>query len=59
MELKAVLALIIVGGCAWAIIRFILWRDDEYLSIEEQIQETMDETSIPSETLWSMFDRLN
>lgn len=59
MELKAVLALIIVGGCAWAIIRFILWRDDEYLSTEEQIQEMMDETSIPSETLWSMFDRLN
>lgn len=59
MELKAVLALIIVGGCAWAIIRFILWRDNEYLSTEEQIQEMMDETSIPSETLWSMFDRLN
>lgn len=59
MELKAVLALIIVGGCAWAIIRFILWRDDKYLSTEEQIQEMMDETSIPSETLWSMFDRLN
>lgn len=59
MELKAVLALIIVGGCAWAIIRFILWRNDEYLSTEEQIQEMMDETSIPSETLWSMFDRLN
>lgn len=59
MELKAVLALIVVSGCAWAIIRFILWRDDEYLSTEEQIQEMMDETSIPSETLWSMFDRLN
>lgn len=59
MELKAVLALIVIGGCAWAIIRFILWRDDEYLSTEEQIQEMMDETSIPSETLWSMFDRLN
>lgn len=59
MELKAVLALIVVSGCAWAIIRFILWRDDKYLSTEEQIQEMMDETSIPSETLWSMFDRLN
>lgn len=59
MELKAVLALIVVNGCAWAIIRFILWRDDKYLSTEEQIQEMMDETSIPSETLWSMFDRLN
>lgn len=59
MELKAVLALIVVSGCAWAIIRFILWRDDKYLSTEEQIQEMMDETSIPSEMLWSMFDRLN
>lgn len=59
MELKAVLALIVVSGCAWAIIRFILWRDDKYLSTEEQIQEMMDETSIPSETLWSMFDKLN
>ena len=59
MELKVVLALIVVGGCAWAIIHFILWRDDKYLSTEEQIQEMMDETSIPSETLWSMFDRLN
>lgn len=54
-----VLALIAVGGCAWAIIRFVLWREDEYLSTEEQIQEMMDETSIPSETLWSMFDKLN
>lgn len=54
-----VLALIVVGGCAWAIIRFVLWREDEYLSTEEQIQEMMDETSIPSETLWSMFDKLN
>lgn len=59
MELKAVLTLTVVGGCAWAIIRFVLWREDEYLSTEEQIQEMMDETSIPSETLWSMFDRLS
>lgn len=56
---NVILALIAVGGCAWAIIRFILWRNDEYLSTEEQIQEMMDETSISSETLWSMFDRLN
>lgn len=54
-----VLALIAVGVCAWATIRFVLWREDEYLSTEEQIQEMMDETSIPSETLWSMFDKLN
>lgn len=54
-----VLTLIAVGGCAWAIIRFALWRNDEYLSTEEQIQEMMDETSIDSETLWSLFDRLS
>lgn len=59
MELKAVLALIVVGGCAWAIIRFILWRNDEYLSTEEQIQEMMNETSIDSNALWSLFDRLS
>ena len=56
---NVVLALIAVGVCAWAIIRFVLWRNDEYLSTEEQIQEMMDETSIPSETLWSLFDRLS
>lgn len=56
---NVVLALIAVGGCAWAIIRFVLWREDKYLSTEEQIQEMMDETSIPNETLWSMFERLS
>lgn len=56
---NVVLALIAVSVYAWAIIHFILWQDDEYLSTEEQIQEMMDETSIPSETLWSMFDKLN
>lgn len=56
---NVVLALIVVGRCAWAIIRFILWRNDEYLSTEEQIQEMMDETSIDSNTLWSMFNKLN
>lgn len=54
-----VLALIAVGVCAWAIIRLVLWRNDEYLSTEEQIREMMDETSIPSETLWSLFDKLS
>lgn len=54
-----VLALIAVGGCAWAIIRFVLWRNEKYLSTEEQIHEMMDETSIPTEMLWSLFDRLN
>lgn len=54
-----VLALIVVGGCAWAIIRFVLWRNEEYLSTEEQIQEMMDKTSIDSDTLWSLFDRLS
>lgn len=57
--MTAVLALIAVGGCAWAIIRSIFWRNDEYLSTEKQIQEMMDETSIDSETLWSLFDRLS
>lgn len=56
---NVVLALIAVGGCAWAIIRFVLWRNEKYLSTEEQIHEMMDETSIPTETLWSLFDRLN
>ena len=54
-----VLALIAVGGCALAIIRLVLWRNEEYLSSEEQIQEMMDTTSIPPETLWSLFDRLS
>lgn len=54
-----VLALIAVGGCAWAIIRFVLWRNEKYLSTEEQIREMMDETSIPTEMLWSLFDRLS
>lgn len=56
---NVVLALIAVGGCAWAIIRFVLWRNDEYLSTEKQIQEMMDETSIDSDILWSMFERLS
>lgn len=56
---NVVLTLIAVGGCAWAIIRLALWRNDEYLSTEEQIREIMDETSIPTETLWSLFDRLS
>ena len=59
MDLKVVLALTVVGGYAWAIIHFTLWREDEYLSTEEQIQEMMDETSIDSNTLWSMFERLS
>lgn len=54
-----VLTLIAVGGCVWAIIRLVLWRNDEYLSTEEQIQEMMDETSIDSDALWSLFDRLS
>ena len=56
---NVVLALIAVGGCAWAIIRFTLWRNEEYLSTEEQIHEMIDKTSIDSETLWSLFDRLS
>lgn len=56
---NVVLSLIAVGGCAWAIIRSILWQNEEYLSTEEQIHEMMDETSIPTETLWSMYTKLN
>lgn len=56
---NVILALIAVGGCAWVIVRLVLWRDEKYLSTEEQIREMMDETSIDSETLWSLFDRLN
>lgn len=57
--MATVLALIAAGGCAWAIARFIFWRDEKYLSTEEQIRKMMDETSIDSETLWSLFDRLS
>ena len=56
---NVVLALIAISVCVWAIIRFVLWRNEEYLSTEEQIREMMDETSIPAETLWSLFDRLS
>lgn len=58
MELKAVLALIVVSGCAWAIIRFILWRDDKYLPTEEQVYAMATETSIDKDTLWSMYNKL-
>ena len=34
------------------------WRDDEYLPTEEQIVWMIDHTDIPSETLWSMFEKL-
>lgn len=57
--MATVLALIVAGGCAWTIIHFVFWRNEKYLSTEEQIHEMMDETSIDSETLWSLFDRLN
>ena len=35
------------------------WRDDEYLPTEEQIEWMIDHTDIPSDTLWSIFERLN
>lgn len=56
---NVVLALIVVGVFTWTIIRLVLWRNEEYLSSEEQIQEMMDETFVPTETLWSLFDRLS
>lgn len=80
----AVLTLIAVGVCAWAIIRAIRWdwwlrgrlnkneyeaylacdkvfgfTTDEYLPTEEQIQEMIDTTSIDSNILWSMFEKLS
>lgn len=56
---NVVLALIVAGGGAWTITRFVLWRNEKYLSTEEQIYEMIDETSIDSETLWSLFDKLS
>ena len=80
----ALLTLIVVGGCAWAIIRLIRWdwwlrgrlnkdeyeaymacdrvfgfTTDKYLPTEEQIQDMVDETSIDSDILWSMFEKLS
>ena len=80
----AILTLIAVGGCAWAIIRIARWdwwlrgrlnkdeyeaymacdkvlgfTTDKYLPTEEQIEWMIDHTDIPSDTLWSMFERLN
>ena len=80
----AILTLIAVGGCVWALIRIAHWdwwlrgrlnkdeyeaymacdrvfgfTTDKYLSTEDQIQEMMDTTSIDSDILWSMFERLN
>ena len=39
--------------------RVLGWRDDEYLPTEEQIEWMIDHTEIPSDTLWSMFEKLN
>ena len=80
----AILTLIVVGGCVWALIRIARWdwwlrgrlnedeyeaykacdrmfgwQDDKYLSTEEQIEWMIDHTDIPSETLWSMFEKLS
>ena len=80
----AILTLIAVGGCMWALIRIARWdwwlrgrlnkdeyeaymacdrmfgwRDDEYLPTEEQIEWMIDHTDIPSDTLWSMFEKLS
>ena len=80
----AILTLVVVGGCMWALIhsarwdwwlrgrlnedeyeaykacdRMFGWQDDKYLSTEEQIEWMIDHTGIPSETLWSMFEKLS
>ena len=39
--------------------RMFGWQDDKYLSTEEQIEWMIDHTDIPSETLWSMFEKLS
>ena len=39
--------------------RMFGWPDDKYLSTEEQIEWMIDHTDIPSETLWSMFEKLS
>ena len=38
--------------------RMFGWQDDKYLSTEEQIEWMIDHTDIPSETLWSMYNKL-
>ena len=80
----AILTLIVVGGCVWALIRIARWdwwlrgrlnkdeyeaymacdrifnfTTDEYLPTEEQIQDMVDKTSIDSDILWSMFEKLS
>ena len=80
----AILTLIAVGECVWALIRIARWdwwlrgrlnKDgyeacqacnrvfsdtiDEYLPTEKQIEWMIDHTDIPSDTLWSMFERLS
>lgn len=80
----AILTLIAVGGCVWALIRITRWdwwlrgrlnkdeyeaymacdrvfgfTTDEYLPTEEQIERMIDHTDIPSDTLWSMFEKLS
>ena len=39
--------------------RMFGWQDDEYLPTEEQIEWMIDHTDIPSDTLWSMSERLS
>lgn len=39
--------------------RMFGYRDEKYLSTEKQIEWMIDHTDIPSETLWSMFEKLS
>ena len=39
--------------------RLFGWRDDKYLPTKEQIKCMIDHTDIPSDTLWSMFEKLS
>lgn len=55
---NVILALIAVGGCAWVIVRLVLWRDEKYLSTEDQVYVMATETSIDKDVLWSMYNKL-
>ena len=39
--------------------RFFGWRDDEYLPTDDQIVWMAEHNDIPSDTLWSMFEKLS
>lgn len=38
--------------------RMFSWGNDKYLPTEEQIKRIAEQTEVPSETLWSMYNKL-